>query len=259
MEDRDFQRELKMIASSGVGTGQGERELTKEVMRRHRRRRLIGSLTAVGGVALVVLFVATALLDSGLDQGSTIAAAPTPCLEVSSPEHESAECEPTTPIPTPSSVAQAGDVIFVFFQEDGSNTYNKGSYQSRPRPVGASASTAGRLRAALNELVKGPTAVERQSGVGSIFSAKTAGIVRQVELDDSGTATINFAPFAEKIPAVSAADGGAHFIFSLNETIFQFEAVQSIDYRVNGTCEAFWTPMEAECHLYTRAEWEQTG
>lgn len=149
-------------------------------------------------------------------------------------------------------------VVLVYFQKEKGDTYSRDGYRARPRRVSPEQSTVGHLTTAVNELVQGPTKAEQQSGLASVFSRQTSGILRNVRLDDRGKAVVNFKPFADEIPSPSAADASAHLIFSLNETVFQFSAVDAIDYRVNGDCDAFWEPLASQCQTFSRTKWLAT-
>jgi len=97
--------------------------------------------------------------------------------------------------------------------------------------------TTGVLRAALAALVAGPTQAEIDSGLGSLFSAETADVLAGVNLRD-GTAVVDF---AEVVNNASTAAGSVAFLASLDATIFQFATVERIEYRLQGSCDGFWS------------------
>jgi hypothetical protein len=111
---------------------------------------------------------------------------------------------------------------------------------------------AGVLRATLNALVQGPTAAERAAGLFSWFSEETAGMLRDVHLDDEGQATVDFGDLSRVIPAASTAAGGRMLLNELNHTIFQFDTVRAVEYRVEGSCDAFWQWLQSECGVVMR-------
>jgi hypothetical protein len=97
------------------------------------------------------------------------------------------------------------------------------------------AATTGVLRQALDALVAGPRP-EDGEGLSSLFSEDTAGVIAGVNLRD-GTAIVDF---AETVNNASTSAGSEAFLAELNATIFQFETVSQIEYRLQGSCEAFW-------------------
>jgi spore germination protein GerM len=111
---------------------------------------------------------------------------------------------------------------------------------------------AGVLRATLNALLQGPTAAERAAGLVSWFSVETAGMLRDVHLDDGGRATVDFGDLPRMIPAASTAAGGRMLLNELNHTIFQFDTVRAVEYRIEGNCDAFWQWLQSECGVVTR-------
>lgn len=117
----------------------------------------------------------------------------------------------------------------------------------------AVAPTSGVLRAALDALVAGPTAAEAEDGIVSLFSADTEGVIAGVDLGEDGTAVVDF---AEPVGNASTSAGGGGFLAELNTTIFQFETVERIEYRLQGSCEGFWTWLQSSgCPLVERDVW----
>ena len=95
--------------------------------------------------------------------------------------------------------------------------------------------TQGVLRRALDALVAGPRP-EDGEGIGSLFSAETADLLAGVSIDD-GTAVVDL---ADTVDNASTSAGSAAFLAELDATIFQFPTVERIEYRLRGSCEAFW-------------------
>lgn len=108
-----------------------------------------------------------------------------------------------------------------------------------PRPVYRRVSeSSGVLRAALEVLLAGPTAEERDGSLSSWFSGATAGMLRSVTLTD-GHAVVDFEDLAAVIPNASTSAGSALLLSQLDATVFQFRTVESVEYRLDGSCEAF--------------------
>lgn len=116
------------------------------------------------------------------------------------------------------------------------------------RPVPA---TSGVLRAALEQLLAGPTATEEAEGSSSMFSSATAGMLRSVTIDDDGLAVVDFADLRALLPAVGTSAASSAFLGQLNATVFQFPTVSAVEYRIEGSCETFWEwhQYESSCPL----------
>lgn len=111
---------------------------------------------------------------------------------------------------------------------------------------------AGVLRATLESLLRGPTPAERAAGLFSWFSDDTAGMLGDVRLDDTGRAIVDFRDFSRIISGASTSAGGRILLNELNHTVFQFETVRSVEYRIEGSCDAFWNWLQAECTVVER-------
>lgn len=105
--------------------------------------------------------------------------------------------------------------------------------------------------AALRALLRGPTAAERAAGLNSWFSDSTAGALRGVEARD-GLLVVDFDGLDRLIPNASSSAGSAQLLGSLNPTVFQFPSVDSVEYRLGGSCEAFWEWLQRECGRLAR-------
>jgi hypothetical protein len=56
----------------------------------------------------------------------------------------------------------------------------------------------------------------------------------------------------------STSNGSTFFLGELYANAFQFEDVESVEFQINGSCEAFWEFLQAgECNITDRATWEQ--
>jgi spore germination protein GerM len=114
--------------------------------------------------------------------------------------------------------------------------------------------TADPLEAALQALLRGPTEPERQQGITSWFSPRTAGLLDRVTLDEDGNALVDFADFRTLIPGASSAAGSLALLRELNGTVFQFTSVRTVDYRIEGSCETFWHFLQADCTVVERRD-----
>lgn len=104
--------------------------------------------------------------------------------------------------------------------------------------------TAGVLRQALETLVAGPTPYEQVNGLSSLFSEDTADVLASVTIDD-GTAVVDL---AYEVNNASTSAGSEAFLAELDATVFQFPTVERVEYRLRGSCDAFWTWLQyGEC------------
>lgn len=96
----------------------------------------------------------------------------------------------------------------------------------------------GVLRASLEALLAGLTPGERAASLGSWFSEETAGMLRGVTITE-GHAVVDFDDLRPVIPNASSSAGSERLLAQLDATVFQFSSVESVEYRINGDCEAF--------------------
>ncbi len=122
-----------------------------------------------------------------------------------------------------------------------------------PAPVrrpGTNASPG--VRTALEWLVRGPTSEEQATGIQSWFSDETAGALKSVEMDSTGRATVDFQDLRLLIPNASSSAGSAMLLQELEGTVFQFTEIQSVEFRINGSCDLFWEWLQYGCHVAQR-------
>lgn len=108
------------------------------------------------------------------------------------------------------------------------------------------------LNAALDALLAGPTDAERARGISSWFSAETAGMLLAATIDADGHATVDFADFSAIIPSASASAGSTVLFGELNATVFQFDAIRSVEYRFEGDCTRFFEWLQRSCETIMR-------
>lgn len=106
-------------------------------------------------------------------------------------------------------------------------------------------------------LVAGPTADERRHGFWSLFSAATADAV----IDTSrrrGAVVVDFRSLGP-MPSLTSGRDGPFFLAELNNTLFQHDVVDTIEYRIEGSCEDFWAYLgEDECIVVERSQWAES-
>ncbi len=115
--------------------------------------------------------------------------------------------------------------------------------------------TATVLTATLTEMVEGPDEAEREMGFTSVFSEASSGVFAGVVLD-SGTAIVDFVGL-EVLDGLDQPTVATAMVASLNATVFQFDTVDAVEYRLGGSCEAFGATMATGCVSTSRGEWEQ--
>lgn len=94
------------------------------------------------------------------------------------------------------------------------------------------------LRAALEVLLQGPTSAEADAGITSFFNPATAGALRAATIAD-GHAVIDLADVRRVIPNASSSAGSATLLAQLDATVFQFRSIESVEYRIAGSCDTF--------------------
>jgi hypothetical protein len=106
----------------------------------------------------------------------------------------------------------------------------------------------------LAEMLQGPTVAEREAGYSSFFSEETADALLSVTYqDDTQGVVIDFTD-AILVNNASTSTGSQIFLGELLANAFQFEQVRSVEFRVNGSCEAFWEFLQAgpTCNVIDR-------
>lgn len=118
-----------------------------------------------------------------------------------------------------------------------------------PRRVGEGSAV---LRAALDALLAGPSGAERDLGLTSWFSGQTAGMVLGVTIAD-GTAVVSFdVDIAGVTNGASTSAGSQALLDELDLTVFQFPTVERVEYRLGGSCDAFYEWLQMACQVRER-------
>jgi hypothetical protein len=107
------------------------------------------------------------------------------------------------------------------------------------------------LDGALRALVAGPTPEERADGVTSWFSPETVGTLGRVQAAE-GFVIVDFRDLPDLIPNASTSAGSQQLLASLDATVFQFPWVDSVEYRLDGSCDAFWEWLQRSCERVRR-------
>lgn len=123
-----------------------------------------------------------------------------------------------------------------------------------PARVRRAAGAPADVHEALALLVRGPTEEEEADGVDSWFSAETAGALRSVDVDADGHAVVDFEGLDALIPNASSSAGSRLLLMQLNGTVFEFPAIESVEYRLDGSCDAFGEWLQTGCVTHTRTD-----
>jgi hypothetical protein len=107
------------------------------------------------------------------------------------------------------------------------------------------------LDGALRALVVGPTPEERADGLTSWFSVETRDVIRRIQAVE-GEVIVDFRDLPDVIPGASSSAGSQHLLASLDNTVFQFDWVESVEYRLDGSCDAFWEWLQRSCEVVRR-------
>ena len=109
----------------------------------------------------------------------------------------------------------------------------------------------------MSQVLAGPAATERADGFGSFFSQESAGSLLNGYLQD-GHLILDFTD-GVTVDNASTATGSTFFLAELYANAFRFEDVETVEFQINESCEAFWEFLQAGpvCNVTDRAGWEQ--
>ena len=170
----------------------------------------------------------------------------------------SASSSPREPSPSAPATCRSGtapkprsDRVLAFFPcraetDTGANTLSAVAVQ---RPIDADATTAQRLRRAVLEYLRGPTAQERTAG---LWSLKTPTRMLNSVSVTHGRAVIDLDLAAAHLTSTSSAQSELLWTH-LSALAFQFPEITLMEPRFNGSCHDFGMAVEAgECLVATR-------
>lgn len=112
-------------------------------------------------------------------------------------------------------------------------------------------STAGVMRAAMDQLLAGPTEAEQADGLGTAFLPGASGKLGEVKINSDGEAVVDL-PSGFFGPGVGTTTGSSLLLRQLDTTVFQFPTVGSVEYRLDGSCEAFFEALQLLCQVIER-------
>ncbi|MDT4897111.1 MAG: hypothetical protein QOH25_2188 [Acidobacteriota bacterium] len=108
--------------------------------------------------------------------------------------------------------------------------------------------TAAVARAALEQLLGGPTETEKAKGYWSWFNDETKSVLLGVKVKNK-TAYVNFKdltafPF---LGNATTSCGSTHFFAQLDKTLLQFPGIKHVFYAIEGDPEAFYGWLQFDC------------
>jgi len=146
--------------------------------------------------------------------------------------------------------AGSGTLLRVFYHCGNSLVPNPDTFVYREVP-----DTDLVLTTTLEQMVSGPDADEAALGFDSVFSEATTRSFASVRIE-SGRAVIDFTGL-ETIDDLSTPTAADFFLANLGANVFQFDTISSVEYRLGGSCEAFYALLARECRIETRQSWNQ--
>ena len=140
-------------------------------------------------------------------------------------------------------------VLRVFYPCGGNDTANDQVFVYRAIPR-----TDLVLTATLREAVKGLDPEEAELGFRSPFPPGAEGSFLGATIE-GGTAFPEFT--IDVFPdGVDTPEGAQIFLSTLNANVFKFGTINAVQYRLGGSCDAFWQQLGSNCETITRDQWE---
>lgn len=198
-------------------------------------------------------------LPGDVESAVVVAQEPAPGTEVDEGSVVTVDVEvtPTCMPPAPAAAPGPGEVtIDVRFDCDNDGTFpTEGIAVTRIVPE-QGGEAIDRIEWTLRSLLAGPTEDEKAAGFYSFFDEATADALIGVTLTDGRlVADFNEAIYVNN---ASTSTGGLFFNAELRSNMFQHPEVDSVEFRINGDCEAWSTFFQSDgCWVVTLADWKQ--
>lgn len=193
------------------------------------RPRLVAALAGGAAVAVAALI--------GLGQLGPDTGQPSPSLSLPTDEGTSVSCD-EEPAPQP----DVDEVLTYFMCEP-----PPAEPRALIREGGSGSDPAEGLRIAIEALLAGPMAAERERGYSSVFPRNSEDLLAGVEWQQDGLAIIDFDEGLTEGLALNTSHNRFVLFRTLEETAFQFDAVTAIEYRLEGSCADFAAYFETMC------------
>ena len=223
------------------------------------QRGLVAAVTVV--LALVVITAFVRVLETS--EPTAAPAATTTTTVVASPPGQSTTTTTTiaggttttTDATTPAICAedeppgQGVTVLRVFYPCGNTPLATGGTFVFREVPA-----TDLVLTTTLREMVKGVEPEEEELGFKSPFPEGAEGSFLGVSISE-GTAFVEFS--AAVFPDGADTPEGSQILLStINANVFKFDTIRAAEYRLDGSCDAFWQQLGGSCEVVTRAQWQ---
>ena len=223
------------------------------------QRGLVAAVTVV--LALVVVIAFVRVLEAGEQTAATTTTSTTTTTQP-------AETTTTTAVPGATTTTTSGAVVPAVCAEDeppdddvtvlrvyfpcGSNPLASGQVWV----YRAVAPTDPVLTTSMKEMVKGLDEDEASLGYRSPFPDSAPGSFLGATIDrEDAKAFLEFT--SDVFPdGVDTPEGAQVFLSTLNANVFQFSNINQVEYRLGGSCDAFWQQLGGSCDVITRAEWQ---
>jgi hypothetical protein len=98
----------------------------------------------------------------------------------------------------------------------------------------------------IRQTLEGPTAGELSNGFTSFFSDESADALESVTFSESSGLTVIDFNEGVTVNNASTSTGSEIFLGELLANVFQFDEVRSVEFRINGSCEAFWAFLQGD-------------
>ena len=108
--------------------------------------------------------------------------------------------------------------------------------------------TAGVARAAIEQLIGGPTESEKAKGYTSFFTDETKSVLLGLKVKNK-TAYVNFKDLTAitNLGNATTSCGNTHFFAQLDKTVLQFPGIKRVFYAIEGDPEAFYGWLQLDC------------
>lgn len=224
------------------------------------QRGLVATVTVV--LALVVVIAFVRVLESGEPSAATTTTPPP--TTTTQPE----ETTTTTSAPGDTTTTTSGAVAPAVCADeeppDDDVTVLRVFYPCGSNPLAsgevwvyrAVAPTDLVLTTTMREMVNGLGEEETALGFRSPFSETASGSFLGATIDrDDAKAFLEFT--TNVFPdGVDTPEGAQVFLSTLNANVFQFGNINQVEYRLGGSCDAFFQQLGGSCDVITRSEWQ---
>ena len=226
------------------------------------QRGLVAAVTVV--LALVVITAFVRVLRSSDDTAAGVTTTSTTTTSTTTPEETTTTVAPSAVTSTtgPSAVIPAVCTDEEPSQDD--VTVLRVFYPCGPNPLATGQAFIYRavpptdlvLTTTMRELVKGVDDEEVALGYRSPFPDDADGSFLGATIDrEEGRAFLEFTN--DVFPdGVDTPEGAQIFLSTLNANVFKFDNIRSVEYRLSGSCDAFWQQLGGSCEIITRADWQ---